>query len=201
MIAIGRRFVILLALLPLVGGCIVDQSLVGPNSDMIQPVGDNIHFLAQTFTAGVSGELVGVNVDVEATGNVPLTVAIRTVRDVPGGAVASETVLGKVTLDSSGAALSRFIAFPQPIASTAGTQYAIVVGYPEALGGPTEGSWTGEFAHLYAGGNAAGCVFVPASEVDECVWAALPDRDFHFRTYVDVDTASGTTIVQDQSTR
>ena len=72
--------------LPLVGGCIVDQSLVGPNSDMTQPFGGNIDFLGQTFTAGVSGELVGVNVDVEGVDTFPLTVAIRTVRDGPRGA-------------------------------------------------------------------------------------------------------------------
>src|SRR5688572_2393663 len=99
---------------------VLDQSFIFPPG---LGVGFNgcCKFLAQTFTAGLSGTLYGVNIHVDSVrvSPFPLHVEIRTVG--PSGAPSS-TILGETTLTSSIAPLSLLITFPQTIEITAGVQ-------------------------------------------------------------------------------
>ena len=90
----------------------LDQSFTSPAN-----LGANINeccaFVGQTYTAGMTGVLSGVVVDVHSISispNIfPLHVAIRTV----SGGVPTTTVLGEVTLGASD--LSQVIVFPESI--------------------------------------------------------------------------------------
>ncbi|MCL5958790.1 MAG: PKD domain-containing protein [Chloroflexi bacterium] len=156
---------------------VLDQSFTSPYN-----LGANINeccrFIAQTFTAGRSGTLAGVNINVGSSSSYQLHVAIRTV----AGAVPSTTILGETTLSSNSAPLSTLITFPQTINIVAGNQYAIVVDYPDAPPAGAyqyQGGWTGATGNSYPGG----AIF--ASYSDGVAWDInYPDYDLHFQTWV-----------------
>jgi hypothetical protein len=137
-------------------------------------------FVAQTFTAGLTGTLGGVNIDVQSRSIFPLHVAIRTVID----GVPSTTVLGETTLSSSSAPLSLLITFPQVIPIVAGVQYAIVVNYegaPPPGGSQIQGAWLGAVGDQYPRGQ------LYSSFLDGISWFlsdGLDGFDVHFQTYV-----------------
>ena len=85
--------------------------------------------VAQTFTAGLTGGLDQVDLNLDQSGSppVPLTVELRDVAaGLPGSTVlASENVLSSSVVASPGSGWVSF-AFPTPVPVTAGTQYAIV---------------------------------------------------------------------------
>jgi hypothetical protein len=62
----------------------LDQSFVAP-FDLLADINDCCRFIAQTFTAGLTGTLAGVNMDVGSDSTFPLHVVIRPV--VYGGLV------------------------------------------------------------------------------------------------------------------
>lgn len=156
----------------------VDQSFTGGPNDLGAIINECCAFVAQTFTAGRTGVLTGVSVDVLGYGTSRLRVQIRTVTsEVP-----TETVLGETVLDSNGASLSQVITFPTPIAITAGVQYAIVLSYegaPPAGAGQGQGSWSGGTGDQYAGGQ-----LLAKGIVNPTGWFAYPTYDVHFVTYV-----------------
>ena len=87
--------------------------------------------LAQVFTAGITGTLTGVVVNVSETSPAPkgdLVVSIESVTGSALSAVPSGTVLGQTTLRprqvTNGA---NSVTFSPGIPSTSGTQYAIVL--------------------------------------------------------------------------
>jgi len=156
---------------------IIDQFLTSGNDE-----GANINeccaFLAQTYTAGLSGTLAGVSVDIRefAGDNYPLDVQIRTVSD----GLPTTTILGETT--TSVFSLADMIVFSQVIPQAPGVQYAIVVDF---LGAPPQGSgqgvgaWRGGTGNLYPGGLAT------ASEELGNTWPiAYSDIDSNFITYV-----------------
>jgi hypothetical protein len=158
---------------------VIDQSFTLPTN-----TGANINeccrFVAQTFTAGLTGTLAGVNLDVTSSSSFPLHVAIRT---VTASGIPSPTILGETTLDSSSAPLSLLITFPQTINIIAGVQYAIVVNYEGAPPpGPFQfqGIWSGTIGDFYPGGS------VYSSVSDGISWFQSADADLHFQTYVNV---------------
>ncbi len=158
----------------------LDQSFTSP-FDLGADINECCRFIAQTFTAGLTGTLGGVNIDVGSTSVFPLHVAIRTVID----GVPSTTVLGETTLSSSSAPLSLLITFPQVIHITAGVQYAIVVNYESAPPpGPNQfqGIWGGAGGDQYPGGA------LYFSFLDGISWFGLGFGDLHFRTYVNLVT-------------
>jgi hypothetical protein len=166
---------------------VLDQSFTFPPG---LGVGINgcCRFVAQTFTAGLSGTLYGVNIDVDSVtvSPFPLHVEIRTVG--PNGEPSS-TILGETTLASSTAPLSLLITFPQTIEITAGVQYAIVVSFEGAPPpGPeqVQGVWLGSYSNPYPGG--ALYLF------DGARWFQLGslEADGHFQTYV--TTIAGVSI-------
>src|SRR5580765_7987602 len=136
---------------------VVDQSFTPPASygGYDAAINNCCAFVAQTYTAGLTGTLAGVAIAVQSQSAFPLHVAIRTV----ASGITTNTILRDVTLTSNSAALSQLIQFPQLIQQIAGVQYAIVVNY---LGAPPpgwsaeQGTWSGgnlNSRSLYAGGE------------------------------------------------
>jgi hypothetical protein len=155
---------------------VVDQSFTTPMN-----LGANINeccaFIAQTFTAGRSGILAGVSVDVASFGPYPLHLAIlSTTGGMPG-----PTVLAETTLAPGSVPLSTIVSLPQAMSVVAGEQYAIVasfLGAPPAGAGQFQGIWYGATGDAYPGGMlwASG---------DGVSWFTFgPDFDLHFQTYV-----------------
>ncbi|MES2355505.1 MAG: hypothetical protein V4568_14105 [Pseudomonadota bacterium] len=158
---------------------VIDQSLTSPNN-LGADINECCKFVAQTFTAGLTGVLAGINIDVSSFINspFPLHVAIRTVTE---SGEPSPTILGESTLNSSSAPLSLFITFPQPIHITAGVKYAIVVNYegaPPVGPGQFQGIWSGAAGDFYPAGN------MYASFSDGISWLDFADGDLHFQTYL-----------------
>lgn len=159
----------------------VDQSFTSPHN-LTAVFNDCCKFIAQTFTAGRSGTLAGVNISVASSRppmSFPLHVAIRTV--TPSGAP-SPTILGETTIASGSAPLSLLIQFPQTIPVEAGVQYAIVVNYDNAPP-PTPGQALGGWAGASGGNPYPGGSFY-FSYRDGLSWIHAGGGDLHFRTYV-----------------
>ena len=156
---------------------IEDQSYTAPGIAAVAFSGTS-QYVAQTFTAGLTGALTGVSIDV-ASGEVgELYVRVVGVTDgVPNGTVLGERFLWTPSLEPiSSAPLSYLISFA-PIYITAGTQYAIVVNYTWES---THGTWSGGEGDPYPGGS----VFL-GNEYTLTQWTpAQADLDLHFRTFV-----------------
>lgn len=157
----------------------LDQSFTSP-FNLGADINNCCRYVAQTFTAGVSGDLTGVNVavqDPQPDLQPKLRVEIRTVaNDVP-----TTTVLGAVALDTDSVPITQLITLPAPVRVIAGTKYAIVLSYdgaPDPGPDQTQGVWTGAGGNLYPSG---GLYFSPD---DGTTWQAFPDADVHFQTYV-----------------
>jgi len=155
----------------------LDQSFTPP-FNLSVGIDECCAFVAQTYTAGKTGTLAGVSVDVISTSAFRLHVAIRTV----AGGLPTTTVLGDVTLSSNASGLSQIIVFPQSIPQVTGVQYAIVVNYagtPPEGPGQDQGSWLGNTGNGYAGG---GLFF--SSHGGSSFFSISHDSDLHFRTFV-----------------
>lgn len=129
----------------------IDQSFT-PGVNLSASINDCCAFIGQTYTAGLTGTLAGVSVDVGESGgfNFPLNVQIRSVV----GALPTTTILGQTS--TTAFSLNDVITFAQSIDQVAGTQYAIVVsflGAPPAPGVGT-GFWGGATGNLYPGGDS-----------------------------------------------
>ena len=158
---------------------VIDQSSIS-ETNFGGGINDCCKYIAQTFTAGVTGTLAGVAIDVisSPTNSLRLHVAIRTVtaRGMP-----SPMILGETTLRSGNAPLSLVITFPQVITIIAGDQYAIVVNYQGALPagkGKSLGMWSGASGDTYPLGKNF------ASVSDGILWFEQAGGDYHFQTYV-----------------
>jgi hypothetical protein len=163
---------------------IVDQAFDTPGV-LIGVLNEGCTYLAQTFTAGVSGNLVMVSVDVESNeGAPPLWVAIKGTRHGrPSG-----DLLAHRYLHNPDAPLSRKITFNTPAPIVAGHLYAIVVRYrgEHAGAGHGLGSWAGDTDNGYPRGRfwAGDC---PSYDFPR-FWVGFPEWstfDLHFYTYVD----------------
>jgi len=154
---------------------VIDQSFTSPTTGLAL-YGDYA-FIAQTFTAGLTGALAGVNINVNSSSPFPLQVAIHT---VTSSGEPSSTILGNTTLTQSSAPLSLLITFPQTINMIAGVQYAIVVNFEGAPPNRPEGVWYGAGGNYYTGGEAY-------ASIDGSSWLAGEDFDLHFQTYVTVN--------------
>jgi hypothetical protein len=166
----------------------LDQSFVAPSD--AQGAILTGQFVGQTYTAGITGALAGVNLDVHFCmpfqGCTPITdttfsmqISIYdTVNGLP------TTVLGSATLlPGQPAPLSLLITFPEVITEVAGEQHAMVVNFPGSTPGtccpfPNNGLWVGSGVNAYAGGTVVG-------SLDGISWITGSDFDLHFRTYVE----------------
>ena len=143
--------------------------------------------VAQTFTAGLTGQLDQVDVFVFGGGSTgDLTAEIR---DVIGG-VPGATVLTTATLPEASIPASAFatLTFSPSISVVSGTQYAIVLNTPNSSNGNL-------IAYFHNDPNrdpnpyAAGSLFLYT--VGTGSFAALPNYDLVFKTYV-VATSTST---------
>lgn len=162
------------------GDPIVDQSSTGGSGGLGLIMNECCRYAAQTFTAGITGKLVGINVWIVGTNPsrpFPLRLNVRTI---------GWAVLGERQLSVPGSDLSQFIGFDPPIPVITGKRYFITADYPSALPtglGRGAGSWVGGTGNPYLRGQAY-------SSIDGSVWyeaCGQPDRygcDLHFRTYV-----------------
>ena len=141
---------------------------------------------AQTFTAGLSGGVDQVDLQLQAplTPTAPLTVEIR---DVSGGSpgsmvLASQSVPGS-SVPVSPAFVSIHFATPAPV--VAGTQYAIVA-YSSTISTNGYGwAYSPNGANPYAGGEGLYTLTSPPSGA----WTPLSGMaDLAFKTYVVVPT-------------
>ena len=160
---------------------VVDQSVRGPGG-LAALINEGCRFVGQTYTAGVTGVLYGVAIDVKyAFSGYPLRVALR--RAVGGLPEASS--LTEITLTSDSSSMDTFVLFPQTIPQKAGETYAIVVDYPSAPpAGPNQatGVWTGENppsgGDVYPGGGMV------CSPQDGLTWTLGNETTLHFETRV-----------------
>jgi hypothetical protein len=182
----------------LVEAVTVDQSFTS-GGGLTDIINDCCAFIGQTYTAGITGTLAGVSVDVvylQANGpafNLPLDVQIRTIMN----GLPSQTILGETS--TTAFSPSDIITFPQQIPQVSGVEYAIAVDFLEAppQGNPV-GAWLGavsftcppeglpciEINTLYPGGHPV------ASSDGGATWSIsrLPapnDFDLHFTTFVE----------------
>jgi hypothetical protein len=169
---------------------ILDQSFTTP-SNLTTLINEGFDLVAQTFTAGLTGELAAVTIDVLPTAIAvpPLRVSIYSV----SGGFPTSTILASQTLSTVGSDLSNLITFDQPVSIVAGTQYALAVNYPSAPPhgvGQAQGSWGGAVGNLYLGGQEFLGSFSPSGDI---TWFSFPEDtnfDLHFQTYVSLNVAS-----------
>lgn len=159
--------------------CTCDEGLIDQVSSAPVNLGNAINeccrYAAQTFTAGVSGTLTGVVLDISSSTGEPITVAIRDTDGVqPLGSVLSFAIVPSATP-------ADMILLP-PIPVVAGVRYAIVVSYdsaPPPGPGGSQGTWAGATENTYPDGE----IFL--SYLDGMSWGInYPDYDLHFETYV-----------------
>lgn len=153
----------------------------------------------QTFTAGISGSLVQVDlgISVECVRGNDLTVQIQNVTGaVPNGQVLATTAVSESSIPVQGWATDWVsVSFSPAATVAAGTKYAIVISTPEANDCPdpyAPPDFSSDFGFPYAyhwsGAGWSGNDLYPGGGVVEsgdggANWGAF-DGDFMFRTYV-----------------
>jgi len=161
-------------------------ALAGATLDQSQTASDGyaaIGFFgdqAQLFTAGISGTLSQVDLQLGRTGSPgDLVVQIRTV----AGGVPSSSILSSATVAEARVTLSDTLDWVSVVLSpsvgvVSGTQYAIVLTAPAVPPCCDGYKWAASFLDPYPGGTMAQLSGRGAS------WQSLPAIDFAFKTYV-----------------
>ena len=136
--------------------------------------------IAQTFEAGISGDLTRVDVALWYNEKyTPITVEIR--QSDPAGTLLASTEIpaSSVTAHFAGGVDPGWVTatFSTPAAVEAGTTYAIVL----KTTANSVYSWAIAGYDAYLNGTAWLCSGLPT-----CSWTAISDNDMAFKTYVDV---------------
>jgi hypothetical protein len=188
-----KRSLLLVVLAMPCWGSTIDQSFISGGGSLGTFINECCKFVAQTYTAGLTGTLAGIEIDVSSSLAFPLDVQIQSV----AGGIPTGIILGDMTLGSSSSLLSSLITFPQLIPQVAGTQYAIVVDYPTApfvVGGSGQGvgGWGGGTGNPYPGGQDL--MFLGTSWTDG---GGIGSAGFasHFQTFVTNTTPEPSTGV------
>jgi hypothetical protein len=171
---------------PALAVCALDQQqpIIDPTTPSHTIGGASNQKLAQTFAAGVTGELCELQLTVACSAG-DLTIAIHnTVGGVPGNTVLAQVVIpGGDIPPYGGPIVFRSFTFPAPPTLTAGIVYAIVLtsdGDCSLLGSP--------FGDTYASGNA----YFIAAPNDPNIWVCVCDftnsqDDIPFKTFIDME--------------
>jgi hypothetical protein len=159
----------------------LDQSFTSGN-DLSAGLYGKPALTAQSYTAGISGTLQGVALDVTAID--PTLVARIQIEAIANGAP-SNVVLGQARAAAGGdLAITTVIPFSTPISQVTGQRYAILVDYPEAPpfvdGIENTASWNGSDGNLYS----AGTMFSTFN--NGTTWQSFESDgfDLHFKTFV-----------------
>lgn len=159
----------------------LDQSFITGN-DLSSGLYGRPVFEAQSYTAGISGTLQGVAIDVSVID--PSQVARIQIEAIVNG-IPSNVVLGQARAASGGdLAITTVIPFSTAIPQVAGQQYAILVDYPDAPpfvnGIENTASWNGSDGNLYP----AGTLFSTFN--GGTTWQSFASNgfDLHFQTFV-----------------
>jgi hypothetical protein len=146
------------------------------DNDLTAALNEGVRFVGQIYTAGRTGTLSGVNVDVRPTSvsRFDLRVAIR---QVVGG-LPTQVILGSTMLATSDSPFDSLVQFSPAIQQVTGQQYAIVVDYPDDPAiGDMQGMWEGTTSiDCHAGGKQVG-------SVDGVNWGSA-DGTLFFRVFV-----------------
>lgn len=159
---------------------VLDQSFTSPG-DLSDGLYAPPALMAQTYTAGITGTLQGVAIDVTSDTTFVARIRVETV----AGGVPSNTVLGETQASASGdLSIDTVIPFTTSIPQVAGQQYAIVVDYPAAPpfvnGIENDGSWNGSDGNFYPAGTLC------ATFDNGTTWTSYATNGFdvHFQTFV-----------------
>ncbi|MGE5072065.1 MAG: hypothetical protein ACM3MF_01440 [Anaerolineae bacterium] len=141
--------------------------------------------VAQTFTAGATGVLTAVSVDVTATALAgPLHISLHGVTDgLPNDTRLGQNYLWENYYTPIGSASITLLINIGAAYVEAGKQYAIVVDYDNSGPyGEQAGEWAGATGDHYPGGAA---YVSPDNNFTSWTLAGAPDLDLHFRTFID----------------
>lgn len=164
---------------------VVDQSFLAPTNEGAS-INDGFRYVGQTFTAGQTGMLEGISVDI--SGYSATTGMLRFDIFQAENMLPTTTLLGSTLTGKSGSLISEYVALSAPISVVAGSQYAIVASYywdGEALAhGPAncQATWSGATGNLYAGGQIV-------IGNDGAPWDYYSGCDSFFKTYMAGDAA------------
>jgi hypothetical protein len=185
-----------IAVMPRLNHVIVDQSFLGTNPPTGFNVAEGFAYVGQTVTAGVSGHLVAVELNVARRPDflIPWVLDIQeVVEGIPTGVILSSTTLAAEDIPllpvslSPTAPLALSVAMNKAVPLAAGQQFAIVL-HPQGLEGVPglfAGLWGG--ADGYLGGTALhghyGNLLSPSG------------GDVHFRTLMHVPEPSAAAML------
>jgi hypothetical protein len=159
----------------------LDQSFVG-SGNLFVNIKEGFDFVGQSFTAGLTGQLTAVRVDVLDSNSSAAPNLRISVFDAPGG-VPGSTVLGSITISADHSVIGDSVAFSTPIPVIAGQSYLLAVDYPYVAPGPgqAQGGWVGRSEGGYARGNSFAGNYTNPTTVS---WTSNPTHDLFFQTYV-----------------
>lgn len=157
---------------------LLDQSFGSPDQlQLSAAINDCCPFVAQTYTAGLTGVLVGVSLAIEVGNPSRLQVAITDVTTIGSPGL---TTLGTISVAGGRTESDDLLRFTTLVPQVAGTQYAIVLSYPEAPLGTGPGTWGGAVDNPYRGGE-----MWFASGADRWMYGPFDrNADLFFETYV-----------------
>jgi hypothetical protein len=160
----------------------LDQSFTVGNNDLSDGLYGRPVFMAQSYTAGITGTLQGVAIDVSA---IDVTQVARIQIEAIVGGIPSNVVLGTARAASGGdLSINTVIPISGSVAQVAGQQYAILVDYPDAPpffnGIENTASWNGADGNGYP----AGTEFTTFDNGVTWTSGASEGFDLHFQTFV-----------------
>jgi hypothetical protein len=182
--------VIALCVIPTAHADTLDQSNITLTSGELQAeVNEAYLYVAQTFTAGITGDLTRIQLDLVSQpiqgqiGEIsPFSINVE-ILGVSNG-IPTTNVLSSVVLAPGNYLLGTFIDFSQPAFVTAGEQYAIAVNYigaPPIGPGSGQGHLRGNLGDAYSGGT-------PFGSVDGISWSTADTQtggDIFLQTYLE----------------
>jgi hypothetical protein len=181
-----------LTTLPLVWGDVIDQQFIGPVccEASVQPLGFGPSY-GQTFTAGISGRLVGADLALDAVsiGRTPNDVLVEVVTTVGGFPTSNVLDSGMIAgagipVHTTSSVEFSHVNFSSGIGITAGEQLALLF-FGEGLLANAPNIFLSGPGALYAGGQAVIFAFGSWLPAGEIFFGSVGSVDFAFRTFVD----------------